>query len=54
MYYEKANAYYDAMEARCYDGEMSFLEEEKKIEIKHIAGIIAYFLCVVIVWMITK
>ena len=51
---KKANAYYDAMEARCYDGEMSFLEEEKKIEIKHIAGIIAYFLCVVIVWMITK
>ncbi|MDO5517431.1 MAG: cobalt ECF transporter T component CbiQ, partial [Clostridium sp.] len=35
---KKANAYYDAMESRCYDGEMNFLEEEKTIKTKHIAG----------------
>lgn len=51
---KKANAYYDAMESRCYDGEMNFLEEEKRIRTKHIAGVTAYFLCVAIVWMITK
>ena len=27
---KKANAYYDAMEARCYDGTLCFLEEKKK------------------------
>lgn len=29
---KKANSYYDAMEARCFDGELIFLEEDKKIE----------------------
>lgn len=37
----KANAYYDAMEARCYDGEFLLLEEETAIPAKMllIAGI---------------
>lgn len=51
---KKANAYYDAMESRCYDGEMNFLEEEKRIKTKHIAGIISYFLCIAMIWVITK
>jgi len=31
---KKANAYYDAMEARCYDGELVFFEEYEKIDKK--------------------
>ncbi|NME84248.1 cobalt ECF transporter T component CbiQ [Clostridium sp. SM-530-WT-3G] len=50
---KKANAYYEAMESRCYDGEMNFLEEDKKIKFKHIVGFIAYFICVAIVWIIS-
>lgn len=39
---KKANAYYNAMEARCYEGELLFLEEEKKIESMQIAATIGY------------
>lgn len=49
---KKANAYYDAMESRCYDGEMNFLEEQKKVKFKHVAGFFVYFICVAIVWII--
>lgn len=51
---KKANAYYDAMESRCYNGEMNFLEEDKKVKVKHIVGILIYFICVAIVFVITK
>ncbi|MCM1160051.1 MAG: cobalt ECF transporter T component CbiQ [Roseburia sp.] len=39
---KKANAYYDAMEARCYQGELLFLEEEKKIEKKQLVAAFLY------------
>lgn len=39
---KKANTYYDAMESRCYDGELYFLEEEKKIKITHIILFLLY------------
>lgn len=51
---KKANAYYDAMESRCYNGEMNFLEEDKKVKVKHIVGVLIYFICVAIVFVITK
>lgn len=51
---KKANAYYDAMESRCYSGEMNFLEEEKKIRVKHVVGFLLYFICLTIVWLTTK
>lgn len=40
---KKANAYYDAMEARCYDGEFVFLEEETRIPGKMILSAVIYF-----------
>lgn len=33
---KRANEYYNAMEARCYDGEIRFLEEEKRMKPGHI------------------
>lgn len=43
---KKANTYYNAMEARCYDGELQFLGEETKIERNHfiIAAVFIVFL----------
>lgn len=51
---KKSNAYYDAMESRCYNGEMLFLEEEKKVKITQIIGAIVYIICLIIVWLMTK
>ncbi|MFI3238316.1 MAG: cobalt ECF transporter T component CbiQ [Lachnospiraceae bacterium] len=34
--YKKANMCFDALESRCYDGDILFLEDEKKIEYKSI------------------
>ncbi|WP_242954765.1 cobalt ECF transporter T component CbiQ [Desulfitobacterium chlororespirans] len=51
---KKANAYYDAMEARCYDGELMFLEEDKKIEIRLIVSGAIYILCLLLLWYLTR
>lgn len=39
---KKANAYYDAMISRCYDGDFLFLEEEKPVTWAQAAGAAAY------------
>ncbi len=49
---KKANAYYDAMESRCYDGEMIFLEEEKKIKTSHIIYAFIYVALLILIWFI--
>jgi cobalt/nickel transport system permease protein len=51
---KKAGAYYDAMEARCYDGELLFLEEEKEAETKLIVVAAAYILYLLLVWFLTQ
>ena len=42
---KKANAYYDALVARGYDGDLRFLEKEKKIDREQIVLCVAFFLC---------
>ena len=51
---KKASQYYSAMESRCYDGDILFLEEEKKLSIKHIfyAGI--YYILIFIIYYFTN
>lgn len=34
---KRAGAYYDAMESRCYDGDLRFLEKEKPVKASHAA-----------------
>ncbi|EHJ00943.1 cobalt ABC transporter, inner membrane subunit CbiQ [Clostridium sp. DL-VIII] len=51
---KKANAYYDAMEARCYDGELVFLEEDKKIEIIQIVFAILFIIFLILLWSFTR
>lgn len=51
---KKAGAYYDAMEARCYDGELMFLEEEKEIEIRLVVAAAGYILYLLLLWYLTR
>jgi len=51
---KKANTYYDAMEARCYDGDLIFLEEDKKAEKIHIVAAAAFLIFLILLWGFTK
>lgn len=50
---KKANAYYDAMISRCYDGDLVFLEEEKPIVWMQAAGAAAYLCFLAAIWLIS-
>ncbi|MEY8354369.1 cobalt ECF transporter T component CbiQ [Lachnospiraceae bacterium 54-53] len=41
---KKANIYYDALTARCYEGELLFLEEEKRVKGWQVWAAAGYFL----------
>jgi cobalt/nickel transport system permease protein len=47
---KKANAYYNAMEARCYDGELLFLEEDKKIEWEQLVAATVFLAFLFLLW----
>ena len=51
---KKANAYYDAMEARCYDGDLIFLEEDKKVETIQIVAAAAFISFLILIWGFTR
>ena len=50
----KANAYYDAMESRCYDGDFLFYEEEKTIEKMLIVKAVVFIVTLTVIWHYTK
>lgn len=50
----KANAYYDAMEARCYDGELLFLEEDKKVNTRQAVAFVTYISLLILLWFFTR
>lgn len=51
---KKANTYYDALISRCYDGELLFLEEEKKVTAFQIAAAFFYLFLLTGLWLIMK
>jgi cobalt/nickel transport system permease protein len=51
---KKSGAYYDAMEARCYDGALLFLEDDKPIEFRFIVSAALYLLCLLLLWFLTR
>lgn len=51
---KKANAFYDAMEARCYDGEFLFLEEDTKTDKKLIVAAVIYFALLLAVTVLVR
>ena len=50
---KRASTYYDAMEARCYDGDLCFLEEKKQIKIQQIIYSIVFITGIIFIWIIT-
>lgn len=51
---KKANSYYDAMESRGYDGDLIFLEEDKKIETIQVVAVVAFIVFLILLWFFTK
>ncbi|EHI56022.1 hypothetical protein HMPREF9333_00804 [Johnsonella ignava ATCC 51276] len=49
---KKADDYYTAMEARSFNGDLNFLQEEKKIRLHHIVAAFVYILSVFAVWAV--
>lgn len=47
---KKANAFYDAMESRCYEGEFVFLEEEEPVSGKMLGLAAVYFIMLIGIW----
>lgn len=50
----RANAYYDALESRCYDGELCFLEEEKPLRAAQVAPATGFAAVLLAVWIWTR
>lgn len=51
---KRANSYYDAMESRCYDGDLVFYEENKKVEIAQIISASAFIIFLILLWSFTR
>lgn len=51
---KKADAYYNAMEARCYDGDLIFLEEVKKVKTRQITKAAVFIIFLVLLWGFTR
>lgn len=51
---KKASSYYDAMEARCYDGDLIFLEEDKKVETIQVVTAVAFIIFLILLWSFTR
>lgn len=52
--FKKASMYFDALEARCYDGELKFLTEEKPLQIKHLLIAIIFVVLLFIILILTR
>lgn len=50
----KADAYFNAMEARCYDGDLIFLEEVKKVKTRQITNAVVYIVFLILLWDFTR
>lgn len=50
---KKANMYYDAMESRCYDGELIFLQEDIKVETIQIILSVTFMIFLIVIWSFT-
>src|SRR5665648_222504 len=52
--FKKADDYYNAMEARCYDGDLIFLEEVKKVKIIQITKAAVFIIFLILLWGFTR
>lgn len=54
MSLKKANTYYDALESRGYDGELKFLEEDKRCEARLIFYALIYIIIIISLWIFSQ
>lgn len=52
--FKRANAYYDSLISRGYEGSLLFLEEEKHLKRIHILIACLYIILLIIIWIIVK
>lgn len=52
--WKKANGYYDALISRCYEGDLLFLQEEKKVTALQITGAFVYYMILTAIHSITR
>lgn len=50
---KKANAYYTAMEARCFDGDLNFLQDEKRLYGKNVFTVFLFVLFMFFIWIVS-
>lgn len=51
---KKGTAYYNALEARCYDGELNFLEDVKPVKSRQILLAVVFLCTLCAIWYLTK
>jgi cobalt/nickel transport system permease protein len=51
---KKADAFYNALEARCYDGEFMVLEVNESVKAKQVAGAAIFVGFLLFLWIITR
>ena len=51
---KRGNNYYNALEARCYDGDLRFLEEEKPLKAGQIAMAVIFIVVLILIWFFTR
>ncbi len=51
---KKGTAYYNAMEARCYDGELLFLEEDKPFKTNQVIGAVVCIVFLIAIAIVTR
>lgn len=51
---KKSNAYFDALESRCYTGQLQFLTEEKPLDKKLVVYAVIYVIALSILWYFTR
>ena len=50
---KRGNNYYNALEARCYNGDLQFLEEEKQVKAGQVVMAVI-FIIILLIWFFTK
>lgn len=51
---KKSSTYYDALEARCYEGELLFLEEENPVKAKQVWAVVCYFILLMLAFYVSS
>ena len=46
--------HYNALEARCYNGDLQFLEEEKQVKAGQVVMAVIFIIILLLIWFFTK